>query len=349
MSGPIPDIEEDTGDPRDVAVAWFSRERSGEMTEDDARALQAWLDDDPSHHAAYATIRRAWGGAAAVRADPQVLAIREQWVTSHGRRRRALALRAVAAGLIVAVMAGAGVSGWQWYSGPRPLGDRTFQTALGEQTTVKLPDGSRLTLNTDTVVRTRADNDKRLVYLERGQAFFQVAKDADRPFVVTAAGRTVTALGTAFDVRIDKGAFKVVLVEGKVRVEAAAPVMSAALPGPQSVKVQATEMVAGSQLLAPDDEQWSLTRANVVTETSWTRGQLVFEDRPLREVVDELNRYSVKKIVLADRSLDETPISGAFKVGNVDRFIHALEAYRVAQRGASTESTVQLRPYEKDS
>jgi transmembrane sensor len=345
MTGAIPDIENDGRDPRDLAAAWFSRERSGEMTADDALALQAWLDADPAHRTAYAEIAHAWGEAAAARADPQVMAIREHWLAFHARRRRLSAVRAMAASLILVVMAGAGVASWQWITGPRPLIDRTFQTALGEQRTVELPDGSEVTLNTDTVLRTRSDKDKRLIYLEKGQAFFHVAKDPDHPFVVTAAGRTVTALGTAFDVLLDEGAFKVTLVEGKVRVEASAPAMASGAAGPPSVKVQATEMVAGSQLVAPDDEQWRLTRANVITETSWTRGQLVFEDEPLGEVVEELNRYSARKMVIADASLTTLPISGTFKVGDVDRFIHAVEAYGVARHGNSTATTVELRKY----
>ena len=340
-----PDVEIGGREPHDIAAAWFSHERSGEMTADDALALQAWLDADPAHREAYAEIRQAWGEAAAVRADPQVMAIREHWLASHARRRRLSAVRAIAASLVLFVTAGVGVGTWQWLTGPRPLGDRTFQTALGEQRVVELPDGSQVTLNTDTVLRTRADGDKRLVYLEKGQAFFQVAGDADHPFVVTAAGRTVTALGTAFDVRLDEGAFKVTLVEGKVRVEASAPAMASATPGPRSIKVQATEMVAGSQLVAPDDEQWRLTRTNVITETSWTRGQLVFENEPLGEVVEELNRYSPRKMVIADASLTGLPISGTFKVGDVDRFIHAVEAYGVARHGKSTANTVELRAY----
>ncbi len=341
-----PDMEEGAGGPRDVAVAWFSRERSGEMTADEALALQDWLESDRAHRDAYAQIRQAWTSAAAVRDDPQVLAIREQWVASHSRRRRWSALRGLAACLVAAVLAGGGLAGWQWYAGPRPFGDRVFQTALGEQRTVTLPDGSEVTLNTDSRLRTRADKGKRLVYLERGQAFFEVAKDQAHPFVVTAAGRTVTALGTAFDVRLDDGAFRITLVEGKVRVEAAAPAMMVPTPGPHAVEVQSTEMVAGSQLVAADDEEWRLVRANVVAETSWTRGQLVFEDQPLGEVVEEINRYSARKIVMADPSLNGVPISGTFKVGDIDRFIHAIQAYGIARRGEATASTVQLRAYE---
>lgn len=347
MSAHLPDIAGDATDPRDVAIAWFSRERSGEMTADEAAALQDWLEADPLHAEAYAQTRQAWAEAAAVRADPQVMALREHWLTSHAQRRRRQAIRAMAASVLAVVIAGGGFAGWRWAVGPKPLGDRTFQTAVGERRVVKLPDGSEVTLNTNSVLRTRADHDKRLVYLEKGQAFFQVAHDASHPFIVTAAGRTVTALGTAFDVRVDGGPFRVTLVEGKVRVEAAAPAMASSAAGPKSVKVQATEMVAGSELIAPDDEQWRLARADVLTETSWTRGQLVFENQPLTDVVRELNRYSTQKMVVADTALARTPISGTFKIGDADHFIHALEAYGVARRGSATATTVELEPYEK--
>jgi transmembrane sensor len=277
------------------------------------------------------------------------MAIREHWLKSHAIRRRRQTFRAMAASVMAVVLAGGGLAAWRWETGPKPLGDRSFQTAVGERRVVELPDGSEVTLNTDSVLRTRADHDRRLVYLEKGQAFFQVAHDAKHPFVVTAAGRTVTALGTAFDVRVDGGPFRVTLVEGKVRVEAAAPAMSSNTPGPKSVKVQATEMVAGSELIAPDDEQWRLARADVLTETSWTRGQLVFENQPLSDVVRELNRYSVQKMVIPDGALARTPISGAFKIGDADHFIHALEAYGVAERGRATATTVELKPYGGDA
>jgi len=107
MSARMPDIETDTGDPRDAAAAWFSRERSGEMTAGEALDLQVWLDADAAHRTAYAEIRHAWGEAAAVRADPKVMAIREHWLATQAHRRRRSALRAMAAGLVAMVMAGA--------------------------------------------------------------------------------------------------------------------------------------------------------------------------------------------------------------------------------------------------
>jgi transmembrane sensor len=233
------------------------------------------------------------------------------------------------------------------WTAPNPLADRVYRTAVGERRTVELPDVSVVTLNTDTVLRTQRDGERRLLFLEEGQAFFQVAKDPDRPFVVTAAGRTVTALGTTFDVRIEKGEFKVTLVEGKVRVETLVPrAPQRALAAPKDEPaVQATEMVAGSQLIAPANEDWRITRTNVAVETSWTKGRLIFDHEKLGAVIDELNRYSDRKIVLGDPELAEMRIGGTFKPGDVSGFVAALEEYQVARGGRVSQYTVELLPY----
>jgi transmembrane sensor len=342
VTGPAHDLDETVGDVRDIAAGWFARQRSGEMTPDDRAALRAWLEEDPTHRIAYLSVRRAWGGAALLRADPQVLEIRQSW--SEHRTRRGLGR--IAAGLAAAVvLSSAGLVSWRVVTGPHPLTDAAYRTAVGRQSTIKLPDGSEVTLNTDSVLRTRADKDRRLVYLERGQAFFKVAHDPSHPFVVAAAGRTVTAIGTAFDVRVDNGAFAVTLVEGKVRVEApVSPKVSG--QGPQRVvNFQATEMTAGSRLVATAQEPWRVMPANVVVDTSWTRDILIFDNQPLSAVAAELNRYSDKKIVVADSSIKSTPISGTFRPGDIDSFVRTIQAYRLARAGEDTAEAVQLQAY----
>lgn len=344
MSAPLPDMP----DVRDIAAGWFARRRSGAFNGRDQAELDAWLDADPEHVEAYAAIERAWGGAAAVRGDPRVMARRQALLKARGRRT--VMLRALAASLAVAVLGG-GVVGVQTLTGPRPLATQAFRTAVGQRATVTLPDGSVVTLNTDTVVRTRADHDRRLVYLDKGQAFFKVAHDRRHPFVVAAAGRTVTALGTAFDVRVDRGALRVVLVEGKVRVEtpvappAPAPTREGPAPVVRPAVGQATEMVAGSELVAPDDADWRLTRADVMRETSWTRGQIIFDNKPLGAVVEELNRYSDQKMVVSGERLASTPISGTFKPGDLHGFAVALENYRLARVENESEREVRIVAY----
>jgi transmembrane sensor len=253
------------------------------------------------------------------------------------------ARRAVAAGLVAAVLGVGGVAGLHAI-GPKPLATQVFSTAVGQQATVTLPDGSSLTLNTDTRVRTVANPDKRIVVLDRGQAFFRVAKDARHPFVVTAGGRTVTALGTAFEVRLDKGKFKVVLVEGRVRVESApaAPEMSNAIPKGAAPARIATDMSAGSQLVASDHADWRVRSVNVTQETSWLQGQLIFDDEALGDVVAELNRYSPRKMVFADQRLAQRRISGVYTPGDVQAFSLALRDARVADIEDGRDGQIQI-------
>lgn len=347
-----PDPEETIGDARDVAAGWFARQRSGDMTETDEAALERWLAAAPEHGAAYESVRRAWSGAAALRADPQVLALRERWNGPRATRRSAFGPIAAAV-LAAASLATAGGVGWRVWSGPHPLKDESFQTAVGERSTVELPDGSEMVLSTDTVVRTRADRERRLVYLERGQAYFKVAHNPARPFVVAAGGKTVTALGTAFEVRLDGKQVKVTLVEGRVRVESPLPSPvhpgdrpAATAAGVSVASTQAVDMNAGSQLVAPARvADWRVTAANVVVETSWTRGQLIFDDASLASVVEELNRYSGKKIVLDDPALETARVSGVFRPGQVESFVRTVEAYRLARAGDNTAEAIHLRAY----
>ncbi len=334
------------GDPQAVAAQWFARQRSGEMTDEARVELRLWLEADPANTLAYAQVRRAWGGSGSVRSDPRVLAMREHWKSLDAEPALWIPVRALAACLVAVLLVAVSITGWRYWSGPQPLADQVYRTAVGERRTVELPDGSVVTLNTRTVLRTQKSDGRRLIFLEEGQAYFKVAKQPDRPFIVTAAGRTVTALGTAFDVRIDDGEFKVTLVEGKVRVESPMPARrtgSEASSGAPAV--QATELVAGSQLIAPQNEDWRITHSDVDAETSWTKGRLIFNRDSLRDVVTELNRYSERKIVLTDARLAEAPISGTFKPGDVSSFVAAMEEYQMARGGRVTQHTVELSPY----
>lgn len=318
-----------------AAIDWFLRRSAGPLTAKEAEAFHAWLAQSPENEEAYASVELVWSAAGSAERHPAVSARNEVLVKAADRERRTR--RAVVAALAVAVIGGAG-TGWYSLTAPKPLATQAFETAVGQQATVTLPDGTKVTLNTDTVVRTRADPNRRLVYLDKGQAFFQVAPDRRHPFVVNAAGRTVTALGTAFDVRVDKGALKVVLVEGKVRVELPdRPAVTLTAPAPGKAAAagktveQATEMSAGTQLVAPDNADWRLTRTDVERETSWLRGQIAFDDASLGEIVAELNRYSNRKIVIADPDLAQRRLGGIYKPGDVEGFSRALRAYGVAE------------------
>jgi len=338
-----PDFDDDAIEA--AACDWFARRRSGEMTARDERDLDAWLALDPAHRAALEEVERAWAGLEAFRSTPELLARRER---ARGRYRgvpRVWIARAAAVFAALAVIGGA--AGWQ-YAGPsllaRGFTDQEYRTAVGERTNLTLPDGSVVTLNTGTTLRTKADRGRRLVYLDKGQAFFRVAHDPLHPFIVSAAGRTVTAVGTAFDVRVD-GGFEVTLVEGKVRVAAPAPA-APVKPGapPQPVPIQTTELVAGNTFTQPDNSHWVIARANTAAETSWVTGRLTFENERLAEVAAEFERYSPRRIVIEDPALGDQRVSGTFEAGDIDSLVRTLRMAKIARVEDEGGDAVHLAP-----
>ncbi len=326
-------------DVLETATDWFARKRSGRMTPDELRALESWLDAASAHRDAFESVEWMWAGVGVepVRSHPRVLALRERGL--KGRWRRA-AFASMAAAACIAAAAGVMLMRPQAPAGLlEPSIRQEFRTGVGEKATVKLPDGSTVTLDTDTVLRTRETAERRTVVLERGQAFFRVAKDASRPFTVTAGGRTVTALGTAFSVKVQERAFEVVLVEGQVRVDSPVRATPLALP---TGRVQSTQMEAGSELVAVDNRHWSVREVNGAKETAWLHGRLVYESRPLSDVVADMNRYSERKIVLADPALGSKALSGTYRAGDVDGFVRALEDYGVAQVASESPGRIEL-------
>jgi transmembrane sensor len=324
---------------RREAVAWFTR-RQGGLTDSELRELDGWLDADPAHAEAYQDVMRAWARMELPREAPELLALRAKALKVGPERR---VVWRMAAGFVAAAVLGGGVYAWQSdLIGYREFPNQTFRTDVGQRSTVTLPDGSVVTLNTDTVLRTKADGERRLLYLDKGQAFFKVAHDKRHPFVVSAAGRTVTAVGTAFDVRVDHGRFAVTLVEGKVRVETPSPLPAPAAPKSATARateapvvaatpVQDVELIAGNQFTALDDSRWSVSRADTAKETTWLTGWLKFQNEPLGQVVEEFNRYSDRHIVIQDPKLADRKITGRFKAGDVDAFVKALAEYDIAR------------------
>ena len=323
-----------------LAARWFARKRSGEMTPAEAAELEAWLAADPEHRALYDQAEYWWGAANALRGDPEILKLREE----VARTKATLPRRYWIGGAMAASLAATVFGGWQAMDAglvPTPAalfsGEQTFRTGVGQTSTVRLRDGSVVTLDTDTVLRARLEDDRRSIRLSRGQAYFKVAKDRTRPFTVAAGDKVVTAVGTAFSVRLQKKAVEVTLVEGKVRVEDSRPPAR-----PKPGQIASAEMQAGSRLVAVEDKGWVLRPVDTGKATSWMEGQLIFENRPLGEVAAELNRYSDRKIVIADASVARTPITGAFATGDVDAFVSAVRSYQLATVTSENRGEVEL-------
>jgi transmembrane sensor len=191
-----------------------------------------------------------------------------------------------------------------------------YATAVGEQRSIQLADGSTIRLDTDTQIDVRYTSDERQVDLLHGRAQYTVAHDTARPFVVATLGGTVTAVGTEFQTGIRDGTVVVTLLRGKVIV---ADDASANPP-------HRTVLVPGEQLVYnASGTLWNKTSADVEAASDWTQGKLVFKGEPLRDLVREVNRYSSAKLRIADPSITNLRISGTFKADDQESLLLALQ------------------------
>jgi transmembrane sensor len=207
-----------------------------------------------------------------------------------------------------------------------------FRTAVGERSNVTLSDGSSVILNTNSRIDVRFTAERRIVRLLAGQAWFQVARDANRPFVVEAADQRVTALGTAFDIRLgEQDSVQVTLAEGRVSVE---PIRSSLARLIHAAAVTA-ELSPGEALIVSGDAPARKRKADLSKVNGWRQGQVVFDNDTLEAALAEVNRYSSTRIELADPSLATLRVSGVFKAGHSESFVETVTGHypiRVATR-----------------
>lgn len=314
---------------RDTAAGWFAKLNNSTVTTDTLRAFRAWRNGDPRHDQAYLEIEAFWKRAAKLENDREIQQAAGAALAREPRGPGGLPRpggKTVAAAVLVLLVA-VGAT-WAW---PILFG-RTYATGVGEQRLVTLTDGSRLRLDTRSQVRVRLGSNRRDVELLAGRAFFDVAHDAARPFVVTAEGTQVRALGTRFDVRRDADGVQVVLVEGRVRVD------GVAAGRPAAWTLEAGEAVRSGRNAVPAPR-----RIDTAQATSWTTGRLVFHAQPLSAAIAEVNRYSPRPVVLRAPALADRPVSGSFDIGDTDAFVSAVADLYDLQVAPSADAIV-LRP-----
>lgn len=215
-----------------------------------------------------------------------------------------------------------------------PFGAR-YVTAVGKMTTVALADGSQVTLNTDSSIRVRFTAGERRITLGKGEAFFDVAKDASRPFIVSAGASRVIAVGTKFSVRRDGTDLRLAVSEGKVRVEGTAAAMrwqqvpaSHAKPEAAAARREPEVLVVAGSVLRTTHSELLLQEhatAEVDRLLSWRQGFVSFKDTSLAAAVAEFNRYNPRQMIIADPAVAAIKIGGNFRADNLDAFLWLLQ------------------------
>lgn len=308
----------------EMASRLIAQRETGPWTPEDAAMLDAWLAESPGHRAAYYRFHAAWKEAGrltvlaprAARTAPTIPT--ERGVpTARDRWRSSVFRQALAACTIIAIVSAFYVL---------RTDSNEIHTAVGGLATVPVSDGSRITLNTDSRVRIDISDYERRVQLERGEAYFEVAKDSHRPFVVAAGSHSVVAVGTAFSVRREGDDVRVNVIEGTVKVYRATE-----NPGPS--RREGLLLSSGSIAESKDDALLvqKVGIAQVEQELTWRSGILTFRETRLADAISEFNRYNERKIIVEDPTIAAIEVGGVFRATNVDSFIYLLQSrFRVS-------------------
>lgn len=300
----LPDIKEVERE----ASEWIARLDAEDVSAEDRARFEVWRHAHPLHARTYEELLGTWReltsaapliqGAARTRSHEQPTAgnAPQRW------RKLAMAASVVFAAVLL---------GFYLHSLTTAA---TFQTALGERATVSLPDGSTLQLNSDSRVRVDYSLRSRVIHLERGEAFFKVAHNINRPFWVTTGDSWVRAVGTAFGVYLNRKGVRVTVHEGVVKVGAADRLLTPTLSDEMLQKASAM-LTAGDQ--ADLEGRVTMTRKLSAQElaraAAWQDGWVYIENNTLCDVIVELNRYTPRQLVLEDAQLCSLSVGGAFQ------------------------------------
>ncbi|WP_407977164.1 FecR family protein [Brucella pseudogrignonensis] len=269
------------------ALEWFVLLQDKTVSADDRVAFSVWIASDPAHRIAYERAQALWQRFDAVK--PEYDRLRQSRRPSGGQvGRRGVVLGGLAA---LVLLPGA-------YVLSRDGLFATYKTGVGERRGFTLADGSVVELGSYSALSVNFSDNSRNLVLHEGQGFFQVASDHTRPFVVSANDGTITALGTAFDVKLADHAVTVSVVEHAVSVAFG--------------QGDAVRLNEGWQMTYGGDEAASPRHADQQTVEAWRNDRVIFEDVPLRRVLNELERYRRGKIFLTDTEIGNIPVTAIF-------------------------------------
>ncbi len=305
------------GEIEAVAASWLERCDADAWTETQQAELEAWLAQSRANRAAYWRLKAAWTHAERLAAlKPSAP---ERAPTASGRRVGPVLFRAAA---VFAVMAMISVAITIYSAEPVT---RTYTTAIGQRKTLTLGDGSQIELNTDTVLRL-ANGNARKVWLDRGEAFFQIKHDEAHPFFVTAGQHRVVDLGTKFLVRQDSARTEVALMEGSARFESTGARTMPAILKPGDIAYATADTMSVTK--AP--------QRTIDNALGWRHGVIIFDRTTLAEAASELNRYNIKQIVILDPAAARLTIHGRFPSNDTAAIVNVAQdvfGLRVENRG----------------
>jgi len=299
-----------------TAADWWTRLRDPHRDEDAAARWLDWTAADPARIDAFERVDELANRLGAIDPDSRAALLRE-FAPQPRWRRRWLPL-ALAASLVMAAIA----TGLAFLPGhdADPVQTGLITTAIAVERNVALADGSHVAVGGATELRTRFASDLRHVDLTRGEAFFEVAHDTNRPFIVAAGAVSIRAVGTAFNVRRTGERVTIAVTEGRVRITGSDGDSMARASGPDAL-----EAVAGQQVsYDPHASGLAVVSISPARATSWRDHRLEFIDEPLDVVVANINRYSTRPLRIVDAQVETLTFTGTVRPDALDGWLRAL-------------------------
>lgn len=304
-----------SGNIEECAARWLMRRDEPGWSEQEQAALDTWLNESMAHKAAYWRLEHGWRKAvriAALGSAPAPVARRRDW---HRAWQAVAAAASIAA---VVVLFGSRLTTRE----AAPVPQMLFTTAVGGYQRIPLTDGSTLELNTATRLRAAVSDNKREVWLDQGEVYFEVFHAEKHPFVVHAGARQVTVLGTKFSVRREDEKIVVSVVDGRVQINEASPEHGS----------RSTVITGGDMAIARGESTTIVANVagRVANGLSWRDGLITFDGSTVAEAAAEFNRYSRRKVIVSNPRDTGVKIGGTFQASNVDAFAYLLrEAYGI--------------------
>lgn len=311
-----------------IACEWVAKLDRGELSTGESRQLTAWLKQDPGNRAALAAQLQEWSDMSVLQELTHLGLEQEHHSWSDALRGFCLSWRKPYLGgaLSIGVLAisVAYFAEFKWaeispYGNTQTAVELAINTSIGEQKREALPDGSVVHVNTRSAAEISYTREQRSVVLQEGEAFFDVASEEGRPFVVYAGDTSVRAIGTAFAVHRENGIVSVSVTEGTVEFVSA---------GITNIVSAEQDSLADGNYAVYADQKTSveIRPAEVLARhLAWQDGMLEFRGEPLEYVINELSRYTDAQIVIIDDEIKDVRLGGYFKIGDIEGLTSTLE------------------------
>ena len=314
-----------TADDMQMAALWVARMDSGSWSRDDEDALRRWLDGDPRRHGALLRTHATWLAADGMIDRREEASEEVEAEPPSGWRRRS----------VVAGLAAAGVAALVGSLSRLRVGTATnYATEVGEIRRVPLSDGSVMTMNSGSELAVHMQGKARSIALAQGEAWFDVAKDAHRPFVVAARKVKAQAVGTAFSVRMRDDAVEILVNEGVVEAWS------------DDAAFRRVRLEAGQRALVGNDAAIKLEpeqASSVDRALAWRSGMIDLDGKTLQQAADEFNRYNARKIIVADPTIGAAQIDGVFRINDPEGFALAVRNILGASVQTDTPEVIRIQ------